>query len=332
MSEFLSTFRRIAAKVESTPGTAETLATADNNCRVWELAIGSLDVPMDEDPSKYATGDFGLGESIPGPTTASISFRTKLARNLTYSGTEPHYSKFLEACGCEVDAAEGAWGSGYVVYPYKYAAEDTITIGVYDLERGSSPSGLFYQFAGCIGNCTISVEGAGKPYNMAFEFMGALNDISDVVESDIPELSGWQTDIPDRFLDGSLTIGGTNLCVSTMEFNFGNTVSPVQCVGASTGYEKYGITAMEPTLTVNPVLKRNEDYDFWSKLTAGTIEEVVITTDQFVLTIPRAQIMSASVEDQEGILRTPLTLRPLRPTTAGSYSYAPWYFYIRDYT
>ena len=322
--EYLTSLRRIASKVESTPGTAESLTDAENNVRVWELAIGSLDVPMDEDPSKYATGDFGLGESIPGPTSAQVTFRTKLVNNPTATGTAPHWTKFAQGCGCEVSTYSGALGQGWVVHPYKYNAEQTLTVGVYDLERGTDPSGLFYEFAGCIGNCTVSVEGAGKPYNMAWEFTGALNDITDVVEADIPELSGWQTDIPDKFLNGTATIGGVSVCISTLEFNFGNTISPVECVGSSTGYDKFGITAMEPTITINPLLMKQADYDSWSKFTNGTIEEIIIETDQVRIHVPRAQIMTMSVEDADGILRQSLSFRPLRPTTPGDYTYAPW--------
>jgi hypothetical protein len=264
--EFLTSFRRIAAKAESVAGTAETLTDAENNCRVWELAIGSLNVPMDEDPSKYATGDFGLGESIPGPTSAQLSFRTKLVSNPTATGVEPHWTKFIKACGCEVASYSGVYGQGWVVYPYKYDAEKTLTVGMYDLERGTSPSGLFYSFAGAVGNCTISTEGVGKPYNMKWEFTAGLSDISDIDEASIPELSGWQTDIPDRFLNGFITIGSVSGCISTMELNLGNTVAPVECVGAATGFSKFAITAMEPTLAVNPLLTRNSTFDFWGKI------------------------------------------------------------------
>ena len=324
--EYLTKFRTIASKVETVPGTAETLADADNNIRVYDLNIGALNVEFDSDPAKYATGDFTLGESIPSNQSASITFRNKWVNKA--GGLEPNWTKFTKACGCDVAAASGAWGTGWALYPDAASAEDTLTIGIYDKQRGSNPSGLFYEFAGCIGNCTIATEGTGKPYNMSYEFQGALNDITDVAVADIPELSGAQTDIADRFLNGSFTVGGVTGCISTMEFNFGNTISPVQCIGAESGIEKFGITAVEPMLTINPLLKTQADYDSWSKFTAGTIEEVIITTSQFKLTIPRAQIVSMSIEDQDGILRQNLGFRPLRSSTAGSYTYASWYAYI----
>jgi len=81
---------------------------------------------------------------------------------------------------------------------------------------------------------------------------------------------------------------------------------------------------MTPQLTVNPVMTDNATYDVWSKFTTGAVEEIVITTEQFTLTVPRAQIVSMGVEDADGIFRTPLTFNCLRPTASGSYNFAPW--------
>lgn len=333
MAEFLTSLRTFASKAETTPGTAVTLASADNNVRVWDLAIGSLDVPMDADPSKYATGDPFLGESIPGPTSAKITFTTKFVNKT--GGLEPNWTKFAKTCGCSVSGYNSTLGSGFMIFPTKYAMESGLSIGVYDLERGSIPSGLFYQFVGGVGNCVISTEGTGKPYKMAWEYTAALNDINDISEANVPVLTSPDTEIPDRFLNGFLTISGAagpiSGCISTMEFNMGNTVSPVECQSSSTGYSKFAISSMEPSLTINRLVSRNTDYDFWAKLTAGTIEAVWISTSQFALYIPRAQITSASPADSDGIQRNSITFRPLRASTAhATAGYAPWYLVIKS--
>jgi hypothetical protein len=86
---------------------------------------------------------------------------------------------------------------------------------------------------------------------------------------------------------------------------------------------------MEPMLTINPLVTRNSTYDAWGKFTAGTIEAVVIKTSQFVLSIPRAQIVSMAVEDADGVLRNTLGLRPLRPTASDATAgYASWLIYV----
>lgn len=339
MAEFITAFRQMASKLETTPGTAETLTSQDNDVRAWDLQVGALDQPMDEDPSKYANGDFSLGESVPGPSSAKISFRTKWAADTdnatsAAAGDEPRWTKFFKAASCETSAVvnEG-WGTGFAIYPDAASAEDTMTIGVYEKERGSSPKALFFSFAGAIGSPSLTVEGTGKPYNVAWEFTGGLSDISDLAVSAIPTLSAGlvSSEIPDTFQNGVVTIGSYSACVSTLEFTLGNTVSPVECVGAATGYEKWGIVEQAPMLTINPTLTRNSNYDFWGNLTTGTIESVLVDTERFRLYIPRAQIMTASIEDADGIVRTPLSLRPLRPSTEGAFNYASWVMYVKNF-
>ena len=122
--EFLTAFRVLAGKVESTAGTAEALTDADFNVRVWEPSVGTLDVPMDMDPSKYSTGDFGLGEAIPGPTSAAISFNTKAVNTSGFNF--PGWTKFMGGCGVSGVVASGSWGSGIALFPSKYLAEQTM--------------------------------------------------------------------------------------------------------------------------------------------------------------------------------------------------------------
>lgn len=326
---FLTKLRSFASKIETVAGTAEVLADADNDVRVWELGIGAINVEMDESPSKYATGDFGLGESIPGPQSAQITFNTKFWADQT-TFLEPNWTKFSKAAGCTVQAGvDEVWGSGFIVYPDEDKTEESLTIGIYDVKGTTAVSGLHYEFAGCVGNCSITAEGTGKPYKMGWEFTGALNDINDIVKTDIPEYSGSQV-IPDRFANGTATIGGQSLCISNLEFTFGNSVSPLQCVGAATGFQQFLITDMVPSITLNPTLEDNSTYDAYQKLVDGTIEEIVIDTAQFRLRIPRAQIMTMSIEDSEGSLRSPITLTPLRPTVSGNYDYASWELFVKS--
>jgi hypothetical protein len=313
----------VATELEDVPGTAETLTSANANVRVMDFDMG-LNVSMDADPAKYLTGDFHLGESVPGTTSANISFVTKWHND----ATEPSWTKFLRSCGCSGVAGSGPWGTGWIFYPTKYQAEQTLTIGVYDVERGSVPSGMFYSFAGAIGNATISTEGAGKPISCKYEYTGSLNDITDITEASIPALSGVSTTSYDRFLNGSGTIGANEVCISTFELNFNNTVSPVECIGSETGISKFAITAAEPTLTINPLLQRQSDYDFWSNWLNGTIQEVTITTDQFKLVVPRAQITNSQIADGDGILRNTLTFRCLRNNTVGTYDESPFQLYV----
>jgi hypothetical protein len=290
---------------------------------------------MDESPSKYATGDMFNGESIPGNQSAKLSWRTKFHGegdgSVSDAGTEPNFTKFFKAAGCNVESVVSAAYAGWEIYPDLTKTESTLTIGIYDKSRAASPVGLFYQFVGAIGNGVISTEGTGKPYNIAWEFTGGLNNITDIDASAIPALTNASTRIPDRFIDGVATIGSFSACISTMEFNLGNEISPVECIGSDSGYEKFGIVAQNPSLTVNPKLMSESEYDAWSKFIAGTIEAVTIQTDEFRLEIPRAQITAFNVEDADGIIRTPITFSPLR-NAGGAHNSAPWIITIKNYS
>lgn len=319
---FLSKLTAVACKAETVPGTSMALADADNNVRIWDLAISSLDVQMDASPSKYATGDFGNGESIPGPQSAKITGTTKFWSD---SPTEAAWTKLAKGCGCLTASGAGGW----TLYPSKLAVSNSLTFGIYMLEGAAVPSGLHYDFNGCVGNCNIGVAGVGKPYEMKWEFTGGLDDINDITSASIPQLTLATYTIPDRFLNGSFTIGGVSGCISTMEFNFGNTVAPIECVGAETGYSQYIITEMNPTLTVNPLITRNTTYDPWNDLVTGTIKEIIIETADFKLTIPRAQVQSLGVGDRNGVGEYPITFSCLRPTTTGTYVFAPWELLIK---
>lgn len=318
---FISKFRTAATKAETTPGSGVLLSGADANVRMFDLAIGSLNVEMDGS-NKAATGDYGRAETVPGPQSAQITFNTKFWSENT---DEPAWTKFAKSSGCQVASGVGHW----MVYPSKLAVENTMTIGVYDSESIAIPSGLHYDFVGCIGNCTINADGVGKPYSMQWEYTGGLNDIKDIAYASIPVYSG-STASPDRFLNGTATIGGVSVCISSLEFNFGNTVSPLPCQSSASGYKQYILTDAEPKLKINPLLKRNSEMDFWNKWTTGVIEEIIISTAQFELRIPRAQIISAGVEDSDGVLRTGLEFAALRPTSAGTYNYASWELRIKN--
>jgi hypothetical protein len=329
-NELITALRSLVTKAESVPGTAETLTSSDFNIRVKEGSLG-IEVPMDETPAKYMTGDFWAGEALPGPQSMKISFSNKFVDKT--SGEEPAWTKLIKTCGCHVSGYEGSLGSGYIIFPTEFAIGSGLTIGIYDKMGGLATSGWYYKGKGGVGNCTISTEGAKKPYMMNWEYTLAVSDVGQIAAGSIPSPTSLPTEIPDTFVSGYMTASGTggviSGCISTMEFNFGNAVTPIECQSSDTGYATFCITKMEPMLTINPAV--NLDYDFWSKFNNAKIEQVIISTSMFRLVIPRAQIESVAPADADGIQRVTLTLRPLRATTAETQAgYAAWYMVVNN--
>lgn len=315
---YVTKLRTIASKVEASAGTAETLTTADNNLRIMDLSIGSLDVPMDQSPSKYATGDMFNGAGIPGPQSVKIGGSIKLWSD--GPTTKPAWTKWTESCGALTSSAAG----GYEIYPATSAIGTSLTMGIYDKEAVSSPQAIKFEVIGAMGDCTLKADGVGKPIVATFDFTGGLNDISDIALTAVPAFSASSQVIPDRFLGGYVSVSGVSACVSTFEFKFGNSVTPIECVGTESGYLQYIITEMNPTLTINPLLTRTSTFDFWDNFVTGKVYAIVLSTDMFTITIPQAQCQTAGVSDRSGIIETPLTFNCLRSNVAGSYAYAPW--------
>lgn len=87
--------RQIAAKVETTEGTAITLAAADANCLVYDPTITD-DVPMfDRNPARSSLSPL---IEIPGLRTRKVSFKVEIKGSGAIA-TAPSYGKLLRACG-----------------------------------------------------------------------------------------------------------------------------------------------------------------------------------------------------------------------------------------
>lgn len=87
--------RQVAAKVETTEGTAISLAAADANCLVYDPTVVD-DVPMfKRNPARASLSPL---IDIPGLRTRKISFKCEI-KGSGAIGTAPSYGKLLKACG-----------------------------------------------------------------------------------------------------------------------------------------------------------------------------------------------------------------------------------------
>lgn len=315
----LSNLRILAAKIEGTPGTAETLADADYNVRVFGPINVTPNVPPDDEGAKYQTGDHGEDESIMGAQSATISFMCKIAWGGAV-GTEPDWWKFAKGCGCGVTTF-GA--TGLALEPLKQYDNQSLTIEIFDIERGgASPNARKYQFAGCMGNMILSSEGVGLPWVAQFEFQGKFVDVTDVVTANILDLTSPSTTTYEKLLANPMTIGGVSKCISSFSLDIGNTISPQMCQGEATGYELFAITARRPRLTVNPLAAIVATDDTYGKMVAQTRGAVSLATaaasPHFTIAAPDAQIISLAYGDRDGLVSDDMTYKLLR--NAGSNS------------
>jgi len=281
----------------------ETLASSDFDVRVRNPEVSPIIEPDDE-ASKYANGNHGEDEVVLGAQSGTISFATRMC----YAGdvtTEPQWWKFAHGCGAKTVAYTT---TGIAIQPLKDYDTKTMTIWVYDLEvGGATPAGVIYKFSGCSGNMTMGAEGIGKPWMAAFTFTGKLEDITDVAYASLLEIGDIDTTHPEKFLNNVMTIGSVAQCISSFQLDVGNEVNPYICQSESTGYKNFQITARRPRLSCDPIMQSVATEDVWGKMTSGltgaiTTEALSIASNNFTLTVPKAQQIQAGVANREGLI------------------------------
>jgi len=210
----LKRVRVLSAKIETTSGTAETLAAADADYNVFDAMIQ----PNIEYIARPSQGSFGHLPGTIGPLTGTATFKTELTGSGT-PNTAPQWAlALLPACG---------WGhSGGLFTPLAEAVGSnikTVTIGLHE-------NGLFKQLRGCSGNFTITIE-PGKPIMFDWTFQGAW-----VAPTDATILAPtYPTAKPLRAASNTFTIAAWTPCFQSMKIESGNTITPRECATAAGG-------------------------------------------------------------------------------------------------
>lgn len=304
---FLSANKRFAVvKAETAPGTPEYdlsasfPADADYDCRFTGVEI-TPDIGMDEEAGDVRMGTHGELESIAGAQSAEI----KLTFPMPWGGavgTAFNYSKVLQACGL-AETAYGATGIGWQPITDNDCA--AVTIVVIDPQFGTTPAAVGYLFAGCMGNAVISAGGIGAPWMCEATFRGKLVDIADIANGDIPVMTGAGTELAERLLDNTFSIGGTTQKISTFSLDAGNDIQPVIDQDDATGYKHYYIASRKPRFSCNPLGVLNATDDVLARVNGMDNDAISLATagtpPHFTLDIPRAQLMNPAIADREGL-------------------------------
>ena len=322
MSEYYNkNLRILVGKLETTPGTMETLTNSDFDVRVRNPEV-SLAIEVDDEASKYANGYHTEDEVVMGTQQGQITFDIRM----TCAGTvtsEPKWWKFAKGCGLK----SRTWTTnGIGLNPRKEYDESTMTIWVYDIQRGASPSAVCYKFAGCMGNMTIGAEGVGKPWIANFTFTGKVYDVDmNVSNADILELFNPDTTCSDKMLKDTIMVGDTTENCSSFMLDLGNDIQGQVNQADDSGFDYFAITARRPRLTLNPLMKNTRDV--WGDLTSGltgcpgTYELFIGDTglnNKYTLRIPKAQIISGTPADQNGFVSWDQNWKLLTNGTTGA--------------
>lgn len=299
MAAPLTRKRQLAAKVETTAGTAESLAAADAGILVEDVRFAPNFPELTRNPLRDSLSTY---TSLVGTRTATVTFRAELAGSGTVS-TAPAMGKYLRACGF-TETAETAG----VVYALTSTDSSipTLTMAVYN----DNTRWLLY---GARGN--VSLEGAANQIVYAnFSFTGIYSEY-DAVAS----LTGisYQDTIPPVFRAATTTLNfGTawsNPCYSRWTLDMANTVVLRESAAATSGLTYARIVGRDPggtfdfdvpspTMDTAPNVEPNL-MTHWTTPTTGSLAMTIGSTagNRLAIAAPALQVVSIADVDRDGV-------------------------------
>ena len=275
---------QLAAKIETTEGTKETLTNTD--------AVLVSNINFSPDIEMFARnnlrGTLSRDASVSGKQKASISFDVEL-KGSGAAGTPPDYGKLLKGCG----ESETIVASTSVTYkPATNSLSNSLTIGIY-------MDGVIARIWGARGNVKRSIN-SGKPGIVSFEFQGAAFE---VVDGALLSSVSYTTIVPPAFLNASLLLDAYAAIVSKIDFDLGNVLALRENINSPSGYLSALITGRNPKGSMDPELPTVAAYDFYGKWkTPGTLGSLSLSASGGagnIVTITNPKVRYARIASDE---------------------------------
>lgn len=221
--------RVLAAKIETTVGTAIALSASDATFNAFNVSI-QPDIPF---AAREGQGAFS---GLTG-TLDAYGGTAKFSMELTGGASIPAWATtFLPACGLVASSLV----MGPITAPPGSSGVKTLTIGSY-------VDGIWRSIKGAMGNAVFRFE-AGKKVMIDFEFKGIW-----VPPTDVALLAPTYTTVaPLRFVSSGLAIGAANPKCANLTIDLGNQVILREDSGTSSGYISACITDRKMKGTIDP--------------------------------------------------------------------------------
>ena len=289
MGRILSNRQVIAAKVETTEGTAIALAGADANNLIMEPKF-EADIPMYE--RTFLDNSLSPQKAIATTRLARLSFKAECKGSGT-PGTAPAIAKFLRACGFN----ETVVASTSVTYTPTSALANIPT-----LSKAIYKDGLRKALKGARGNMKYSAK-SGEPGMFEFEFTGVYDGTTDVA---MITPSGVETTVPVSLLSATFSIASFSAFVSQITFDMGNTLTPRGDINQASGYISTLLTKRNPKGNFDPEDELVATHDFYGRWLAGTTGALTwkhqgSAGNIVTFNVPACQYMKLSEADRNGI-------------------------------
>lgn len=280
---------QVACEIETTEGTAETIAAAD----VFLVSNASFTPEIEMVQRRPLRSSLSPYPSIPARRSAKMTFEVDLT-GTSAAGAALHFADAIQACGVEqtlVTSTSATYvpGDPDTVVP-------TVTLAMY-------MDGKVYKMWGARGNFKLILE-AGKPGVIQFEFWGADWSEADaalftsgVVLNDIT---------PPLFVGATFTINTFAAIVGKLEIDSGNNLYLRPSMSADSGYLSAAILNRESRLTLDPENNLVSEEDFLGEWRAGTQMAMscafgTVGGNLFTLTAPAVQYQEVRLGDRNGL-------------------------------
>lgn len=276
--------RVLAAKIETTPGTAEALTGSDGVFNIFEPSIN----PTIDFMQREGQGVFSPLPGVLGAYGGTASFQVEL------TGGDPvpaWASTFLPACGLVDDS-----GTFSPVSEAPGSNVKTITIGHYQ-------DGVFKRLRGCMGNAVFTFI-SGQKVMIQFTFTGIWDEPTDValISPNYPSV------LPPRFANTGLVIGGSggwSPKISQMTLDLGNEVILREDPSDISGYCTALVTNRRMNGTLDPeasLVATENPYGDWLDSTERALDmEIGEAGNRVTFAAPKFQIANPQEGDRNGL-------------------------------
>lgn len=307
MGRILSNRQIVAAKVEVTEGTAETLAGADANVQILEPAKWEPNISMFE--RKLMDVSYSNFKQIPGTRLATISLKVENKGSGT-AGMAPALGKLFRACGL----AETVVAATSVTYApvSALASIPTVTMAIYQ-------DGIRKQLRGARGNVKYSAKN-GEPGVFDFNFIGVYDAVTDQA---LLTPSGVETTVPVALLSALFSVASFSAFVSTVSFDMGNQLTPRPDINTSSGYISTLLTGRTPKGSFDPELETVATHDWYGRWLAGTTGVLTwkhpgTAGNICTFNVPVCQYIKINDGDRDGVALAPVEFLMARSAVGGN--------------
>lgn len=278
----------LAAKIETTIGTAISLSGSDGVFNVYNAQI----TPNIQMTDREGQGAFSKLTSVLGQQTGTCTFST----DLTMSTSEPNWaSTFLPACGL---------GKTSTTYGCKSESPGstvkTLTMAVY-------VDGVLRRIRGAVGSFVINCL-AGQKITLDFTFQGVYDSFSSgsILTPTYPSHAAM------RWAASTTTIGGTAVAASSLTFDLGNVINPLESQAVDEGVKNFIISDRRPTLTIDPEADTSNSVTRYNNQLAMTTAAIAWNatsgnTGAWAFSIPAGQILQHQPGERSGVETEQLT-------------------------